>query len=65
MAKLHTAAPNESATKSESDVTEKSAVISSLEAELEKLKEELNAHWRREANKTVSWYATAVGAADE
>jgi len=54
MANLRTAAPNETVAKSESDVTEKSAVICSLEAELEKLKEELNAHWRRETTKTVS-----------
>ena len=54
MANLRTDAPGESVAKSESDVSEKSAVVSSLEAELEKLKEELNAYWRREGTKTVT-----------
>jgi len=54
MAKLRTAAPNESVAKSESDVTERPAVSSNLEAELEKLKDEINAYWRRECTKTVS-----------
>jgi hypothetical protein len=54
MANFRTVAPNETVAKPKSDVTEKSAIISSLEAELEKLKEELNAHWRRKTPKTVS-----------
>jgi methanogenic corrinoid protein MtbC1 len=47
MANLRTATPNESVAKSEPDVTEQSATMSKLTAELEKLKEELNAQWRR------------------
>ena len=47
MANLRTTTPNESVTKFEPDVTEQSATVSKLAAELEKLKEELNAQWRR------------------
>lgn len=48
MTNLRTATINESAAKCESDLIEKSAVVSKLEAELEKLKDELNVQWRRE-----------------
>ena len=48
MTNLRTATINKFAAKCKSDLIEKSAVVSKLEAELEKLKDELNVQWRRE-----------------
>jgi hypothetical protein len=52
MAKARIAAPKESAAKPELEAVRQSPVIAKLEAELEKLKAELNAHWQQNSTKT-------------